>query len=475
MIGTNNKKLKLLFITYTHSNGGGAEKILTTLVNHLDPEKYEITIQELYNFHVKKEPIKNEIRFLKALIDNNAETRFSKHFTQYCIEKYPELLRAIKRWDEYDVVITWNYLYPSFLLPAFQDKRTVSWFHTDVYDLKPQHVSKWDIYNFNLQYAAWMCADNIITISEKSLESVELLFPEFLSKTAIIYNPIDFLLVQKHAQETINTDFLVKSRPTIVCVGLIDERKNFSLVLYAAAELKKDNLCCNVIIVGDGKLKQNLMTLSEELGIKGTVFFVGYQGNPIPYIKAADILCVSSLAEGFPTVVCEAMCLGKPFVTTPVAGASKELADNGKCGLVADWNYDDYAKKIKLLLTDKQRYHQMSQNCVKKIKEFSVGRMIEHFDCLIASLPEKKQNIVNSINFVGAQKKIKKLYIWCFDFVIQRLRFSLDRFFIHRNIKYLLLTGYYTARIFFYVLTFPIRIFKTPILLKSNKDNQCSR
>lgn len=469
------KKIKLLFITYTHSNGGGAEKILTTLVNHLDLEKYEVDIQEIYDFHVKKEPIKDEIKLLRALIDNNTETRFSKHFTQYCIEKHPALIRAVKQWDEYDIIITWNYQYPSFFLPAFQDKKTISWFHTDVYDLKSMHISKWDTYNFNLQYAAWKCADNIITISEKSLESVEVLFPEFLSKTEIIYNPIDLLSVQQHAKETVNTDFLVKNMPVIVCVGLIDERKNFSLVLYAAAKLKKDNLCCNVIIVGDGRLKLELITLSEELGIKDTVFFVGYKNNPIPYIQSADILCVSSLAEGFPTVVCEAMCLGKPFVTTPVAGASMELADNGKCGLVADWNCDDYAKKIKLLLNDKESYHQMSQNCVKKIKEFSVERMIECFDCLIASLPEKKQNIVHSINYVSAQKKIKKLYVWCFDFVIQRLRFSLDSFFIQRNIKYLLFTGYYTVRIFFYILTFPVRVFKIPMLLKSNEDEQCSK
>ena len=53
----NNKKIKLLFITYTHSNGGGAEKVLTTLVNNLDSMKYDISIFEIVQYNVKRESI----------------------------------------------------------------------------------------------------------------------------------------------------------------------------------------------------------------------------------------------------------------------------------------------------------------------------------------------------------------------------------------------------------------------------------
>ena len=61
------EKLKLLFITYTHSNGGGAEKVLTTLVNNLDSEKYDISIFEIVRYDVKQEPLNKNIRLLPPL------------------------------------------------------------------------------------------------------------------------------------------------------------------------------------------------------------------------------------------------------------------------------------------------------------------------------------------------------------------------------------------------------------------------
>ena len=76
-IMNNSKKIKLLFITYTHSGGGGAEKVLTTLVNSLDAAKYEIAIQEIVDFKVKQEPINSNVVLLNPLINGVRESRFS--------------------------------------------------------------------------------------------------------------------------------------------------------------------------------------------------------------------------------------------------------------------------------------------------------------------------------------------------------------------------------------------------------------
>ena len=58
------KKKKILFTIWTYSWGGGAENILTNLVNHLDPNKYEIDILEYFHSDIKKEPVNENITFI---------------------------------------------------------------------------------------------------------------------------------------------------------------------------------------------------------------------------------------------------------------------------------------------------------------------------------------------------------------------------------------------------------------------------
>ena len=463
------KKIKLLFITYTHSNGGGAEKILTTLVNNLDLEKYEIAIQEIVGFQVKQEPIKKSIVLLKPLINSVHETRFSKHFVQYCIENLPFLVRAIRDFEQYDVIITWNYQIPSFMIQAFPDKKTVSWFHTDIYDLRAECMSLNDKYNLKLQDRAWNYADRIVTISNKSLKSLNDIFPQYLNKTKIIYNAFDAEDAKLRASHGIENRGMDYASPILVCVGRLEKRKNFSLVIQAVAKLRDENIRCNLLIIGDGEEKRNLVQSVKNLQIADAVFFLGYKQNPLPYIQLADIFCISSFAEGFPTVVLEAMALGKPFVTTPIAGASEELAENGKCGLVADWDAGDYAEKIKKLLTDKKLYDDISKNCMEKVKEFSVANTIRQFDELISALPEKENTGFQYIDKTAATKKIRHAYIWCPDFAVQRLKFSISTFFLNPCIRNYALVGYYMLRLLFYIPVLPIRAVIQPAILQHSK------
>ena len=91
------------------------------------------------------------------------------------------------------------------------------------------------------------------------------------------------------------------------------------------------------------------------------------------------------------------MALGIPFVTTPVSGTSEELANNGSCGLVSNWNAQEYADKIEKLLTDEALYQTMSKNCKEHIKNYSVENFTNSFKKMLESIPEK-----------AVQKKKKK-------------------------------------------------------------------
>ncbi|UTC90765.1 glycosyltransferase [Treponema denticola] len=464
------EKLKILFITYTHSNGGGAEKVLTTLVNNLDAERYDISIFEIVKYDVKCESVNSNIKLLPSLYHCN-DRDYKVKVLDYILEQKPEIIRAMNNSDVYDVIITWNYQLPSFMLPAFPDKKTIAWFHGAIDDLDISDNLTAVKHRYDLQKNAWGFADKVVTISRKSLQSLETVFPEYMHKAQIIHNAFDVKISKIKASEKIEDIYENCYLPIIVCAGRLDKNKNFSLLVKTVAKLKRENIECVLFIIGEGPERESLVRLAAESDITDSVFFLGYKQNPLPYIGRAQLLCVSSLAEGFPTVVLESMALGKPFVTTPVAGASEELADGGKCGLVAEWDIDDYAEKLKILLTDKTLYDRMSENCIKKIQEFSVENTVRQFDNLIASLPEKPDTgSAGILSKKEAFKKMRSVYVWYPDKMLNNIKFSVERFQTTKKIYHFILLGYHILRFLLYILTATCRIVTAKKLFICAKD-----
>ena len=119
----------------------------------------------------------------------------------------------------------------------------------------------------------------------------------------------------------------------IVCVGRLCEQKGHLLLLAALASLHNKFGDVALTLVGDGGLRPMLERRVKELGLEGRVFFAGNcAGEQVrQYIQASRVLVLPSLAEGLPVVLMEAFALGRPVITTAVAGIPElvELGHNG--------------------------------------------------------------------------------------------------------------------------------------------------
>lgn len=374
-------KIKILFIPYTMTNGGGAEKVLSLLVNNLDSSKYDIRIQEVHRFKNMIQ-LNQNIKMGKPFFDDGIllQQKIFRRIKLALLCHAPWILKSLFRLYSYDVVISFNYQLPSFMLPAFKKEKKIAWFHGDIFDL----AEKGKIKVKEKQRKVWKTADAIVTISNKSLHSLEVLFPEFMNKARIIHNGINLENARKLSKEKCDFDF--GAIPTLICAGRLDENKNFALVIEAVSVLKKRSINCQLILLGEGEKEAELKKQVEALGLSDRIFFLGYQTNPYSYIACSKVMCISSFSEGWPMVTMEAMALGIPFVTTKVSGASEELSDNGKCGLVSDWNAEEYADKLQKLLTDSELYEQMSKNCKEKAKEYSVEKYVAAFEKLLSDV-----------------------------------------------------------------------------------------
>lgn len=362
---------KILFIIYTHSLGGGAEKILTTIVNNLNPEKYQIDIQEYAHFQVKDEPVRPEIHYLPPIVSMADENRWIRLLKNIQVFSIPYFLK--RRQTQYDLEISFNYLIPTFLLSG--KVPAISWFHGDIYDLEHRPYFR------ALERKALQKVSNIVTISSNTFDSVKKVYPEYIDKTLLIHNGFDTVAIREAGN--IPCDIRLQP-PAIAAVGRLDDNKRPLFLLEVVKTLKEQGKLVNLYYIGQGELKQALEEKIHEYELEDQVFLLGYQQNPYPLMAQCHAICVASKSEGFPTVLAEGMALGVPFVSTHVGGTD-ELSSQKQCGILAD-TVEEYAAAIARVVLNDTTHAKMRDACLTHIEEFSLPVQIQKIEDLIDSV-----------------------------------------------------------------------------------------
>lgn len=366
---------KILFVPYTFSMGGGAEKILADTVCNLDSEKYQVTILPYAEHHIKQEKVPAHVTVLPAILDIPRAGKLEKAVKHTLVHFFPTILRKMYIKDTYDVEIAFNYQIPSFLVKETAHTKAVMWIHTDIRDLKSSPLKRW------LQKRSFHRATKIVAISENTERSIVELFPQFRDKVERIYNGIHVDSICQRAKESCE----ISLRPnSVIFLGRLEERKQPMALLEAARILRERNTPINFYLLGQGVQEMQLREKIAEYDLEDQVFLLGYQQNPYPLIAQAKAVCMLSVAEGFPTVFAEGMALGKPFVSTNVGGVS-EMSNDGKCGIIVD-SPEECAQAIANILRSEEVYAEMSQACLLHIENFSMVRQKENIEKLLNSL-----------------------------------------------------------------------------------------
>lgn len=371
-----NKK-KVLFFMWSFSLGGGAEKILSTIVSNLDLDKYQIDILEMEHFDKGYEAVPEGVRILKP----------------YKKKKYGRLVEAIlwrlriyfpylvRKWlikDDYDIEVSFTIMNPAFPFSKRKEVKKIAWIHGSIEAFLEENQSHYRKNHFEqLSHA-----DKIIAISKKTRESIETVYPMFSDKIQTIYNGYDFTSLFEKSEEVAP---ITLEKNSICVIGRLEDLKGTDRVLEVFNKLQQELPDVHLYYIGSGEQESFLKEEVEKLQLQNKVHFLGYQKNPYSILKQAKVLLSLSKQEGFSGAVVEAVTLGIPFVSTNVGGA-EELSNNGQFGEVIESNQETI-DALTNYITEKKR---ISEQYLEFIQTFTIEKQLQQVEELFQSSKEER-------------------------------------------------------------------------------------
>jgi glycosyltransferase involved in cell wall biosynthesis len=160
--------------------------------------------------------------------------------------------------------------------------------------------------------------------------------------------------------------------------------------LLAARVLLNHHPELHFVLVGDGPLRESLQQRSESLELDGVVHFVGLQEDVRPYLASMDVFMMSSMFEGLPLALLEAMAMNCPVVATGVGGIPGVIRHGINGYLVEPCHPEALARMTSELLASEETRQSMGPAGRKTIeKEFSLQRMTQQLEATYTDVLEK--------------------------------------------------------------------------------------
>jgi glycosyltransferase involved in cell wall biosynthesis len=219
-------------------------------------------------------------------------------------------------------------------------------------------------------------ADTIVAVSTGVADDLARYGLQSRRRISVIYNPIitrDF--DQRAAVRTDHAWLDQAEEPVFVAVGRLHKQKDYPTLLRAFA-LARQSVKVRLMILGEGPLLGELQALATELGIAEHVTFAGFRSNPLPFMRAAKALVLSSSYEGFGNVLAEALACGTPVISTRCNGPLEILGDGAFGTLVPIGEPDALAEAI---VTVAGQQPTDPQSLRRSAERFKVERIAEQY------------------------------------------------------------------------------------------------
>lgn len=368
---------KILITISSIEKGGGAEKVAAEVARNFLNRWFAtelLTFYERENLHV----FSWSVRCLKETVTTNPLWNFFKLFRR--AKKISENV------EELGIDISISFMeeanFPNIVAKLLfrSSAKTVISIRQSQCAIGPIYRLLWKIlYPF---------ADEIVTVTEEEKRNLTKNFRVPENRITVIPNGVnveEIHSLSKKPLESTDSAFFTSDVFTFVSVGRLTYQKNYPLLIESFASVSKKNPNARLLIIGGGKLQSELEALAEK-SAPGKIFFTGRRENIYPLLARADCFILTSLWEGFPNVLIEAMACGLPIISTDCKTGPKEilrknadmikdadsleLAEYGM--LVPQSNGKLISEAIAIMITDAETRKNYQKKSTERVKSFSV-------------------------------------------------------------------------------------------------------
>ncbi len=179
---------------------------------------------------------------------------------------------------------------------------------------------------------SYRLAERVIAVSRGVAEDTARITGLPPERISVAHNPVITPRLLALAEEPVEHPwFTERKAPVILGAGRLTRQKDFPTLIRAFARVRTARPC-RLIILGDGGQRDELLALAAELGVADDMDLPGFATNPYAWMRAADLFVLSSLWEGSPNVLTEAMACGTPVVSTDCPSGPRETLQGGRFG-----------------------------------------------------------------------------------------------------------------------------------------------
>lgn len=365
----NNDRKRVLFLIPSFI-AGGAQRVFSTLLRHLDYDLLEIHLAVL---EAKGEYLADLPKYIVLHDLKVSRMRYAA----------PKLLKLIRKLKPDTILSTLAYLnFTVLMVKPFFPKNTRVLVRESVnpapfLEAETTFPKLWTfLYRF-----FYRKADKVICLSDDMGEELAEHFNVPREKLVRIYNPVDFEMVHRMAAK--NKSPLVGPGPFLVTAARLEYQKGLDILLEAMPLVVKQFPNTSLYILGDGPLRTELQEQALRLNLAG-VRFMGFQENPWIYSRNADLFVFPSRYEGLPNALLEAMVLGVPIVASDSVGGVRELRRSAKqMILVPPENPPALARGIISALKQFKNCRCTPEESAEVLREFQVQQVVNEYAKLL--------------------------------------------------------------------------------------------
>lgn len=349
-------------------SGGGAEHVLTNIARNIAAQGHDVTIT---TFEKRKQFYEVDPRITVNRCDNTKSSKILE-----VLRDYRDTRRHLKR-RKADVVI--SFLSRTNMMLALAAPFTKS--KILVCDRNNRRMSQ-SAFVFNLSCQLYRMADMVGVQTNRSRDS----YPKYLHKKIfVIANPLDCAELDRQCE---GAD--IEASNTVISVGRLEQAKDFETLIAAFARTEQEHPDWKLKIYGQGKKRDLLQQLIEQLGQQQRIELCGVTHTPFLEMKRSSIFVLSTRYEGFPNVLCEAMYAGLPCISSDCEFGPSELIQDGENGyLFPIGDVDSLYDRLTDLMSDKEKREQMGRLAKESVGFIESSRIYAQWNDLILNNENK--------------------------------------------------------------------------------------